>query len=129
MSSPPRGREGRPGFPGPGCAGIGHRRAVECPWSVGQGQKQRVKRERGGQEIKKAGVDHSLGDFSEMGKRNRCEVKSGENYFLKERSKNREPTEAEVEKLRGKVQPPEGQRACVPAWAPLGASVRKPDPP
>lgn len=71
---------------------------------------------------RKAGVDYSLGDLSEMGKRNRCEVKSGENYFLKERSKNQEPTEAEVEKLRGKVQPPEGQRAYVPARAPLGVS-------
>lgn len=47
-----------------------------------------------------------MGDLSEMGKRNRCEVKSGKDYFLKERSKNQEPTEAEVEKLRGKVQPP-----------------------
>lgn len=35
------------------CTGIGHMRAVECPWSVGQGQKQRVRRERGDQEIEK----------------------------------------------------------------------------
>lgn len=71
-----------------------------------------------------------MGNFSEMGKRNRCEVKSGENYFLQERSKNWEPTEAEVEKLKGKVQPaPQKVRGpmCQPGLL-LGASVRKPDP-
>lgn len=72
-------------------------------------------------------MDHSWEDLSEMRTRNRCGVKSGDNYFLKERSVNQEPIEAEVEKLEEKVQPPEGQRASMPAWAPLGVSVRKPD--
>lgn len=91
--------------------------------------KQRVKREKGCHGNKRAGVAHSLGDLSEMQRRKRCEVKSGECYLLNERSMKQEPIEAEVEKQEEKVQPPEVQRAYVPAWAPLGVSVRKPDPP
>lgn len=60
--------------------------------------KQRVKKGKRWQGNRRAGVAHSLGDLSEMGRRKRCEVKSGECNVLNERSMNQEPMEAEVEK-------------------------------